>query len=377
VSERVGVNLLWCLPGLVGGSEEYVARQLAGVADAGPDDVDLVLFAARGYSDAHPELTGRLPIVTAPLTGSRRSVRVAFEHTWLPARAREWRIDLLHHAGGTLPRPQPAPGLVTIHDLQYLSYPQYFGRLKLAWLASAVPAAVEHAVTVTVPSEYVKATVVDAFNCPGERVAVVPHGLGARIDAPAAPDDLRARYGIAERFILYPAITHPHKNHVLLVRAFVALGPRYDDVALVLLGGAGAAEGAVRAEIERLGVSDRVIRPGRIPAADRDGLYRLATVLAFPSQYEGFGAPVLEAMAYGCPVVAARAAALPEVVSDAGLLLDSASVDEWRDVLGALIDDESERGRLAAAGRRRAAHFTAAASARALLDAYRLSFSLR
>jgi alpha-1,3-rhamnosyl/mannosyltransferase len=367
VTSRVGVNLLWCVPGLVGGSEEYITRQLAGVTD-----VELVLFALRGFASAHPELGERFPIVTAPIDGHRRSVRVASEHTWLAVRTRERRLDLLHHAGGTLPRPQPAPGLVTIHDLQYLSYPQYFGRLKLAWLVSAVPSAVQHAVVVTVPSEYVKGTIVSAFDCPPEHVVVVPHGF----EASAEPTDvgaLRSRYGIRGRSILYPAVTHPHKNHVLLLQAFAALGPEYRDVVLVLLGGSGLAADAVTSEIERLGVSDRVIRPGRVPAADRDGFYRVATLTAFPSLYEGFGAPVLEAMALGCPVVAARATALPEVVGAAGMLIDPAAVDEWCATLATLLDDEAERSRLIEAGRRRAARFTTTASAAALSDAYRLA----
>src|SRR5262245_14896477 len=121
MSTSVGVNLLWCVPGQVGGSEEYLARQLVGV---GVDEFALKLFALRRYAAAHPELAERFPIVTAPIDGRRRSVRIAVEHTWLPARARERRLRLLHHGGGTMPRAQPAPGLLTIHDLQYLTYPE-------------------------------------------------------------------------------------------------------------------------------------------------------------------------------------------------------------------------------------------------------------
>ena len=119
----------------------------------------------------------------------------------------------------------------------------------------------------------------------------------------------------------------------------------------------------------RLG--DRVVRPGRIPDADRDGCYRAAVALAFPSRYEGFGAPVLEAMALGCPVVAADATALPEVVGDAGLLVTPGDVSAWRDALAGLADDGAEQARLAAAGIARARHFTATVTAQALLSAYR------
>src|SRR5205823_14232094 len=107
---HVGVNLLWCVPGEVGGSEEYLARQLGGLAALAPDDIAVSLFALKGWGAAHPDLAEQYRIVTAPIDGWRRSVRVAVEHTWLPARARERRVGLLHHAGGTMPRGQPAPG---------------------------------------------------------------------------------------------------------------------------------------------------------------------------------------------------------------------------------------------------------------------------
>ena len=362
MTPAIGVNLLWCVPGQVGGSEEYLARQLSALD---PDDVDLTLFALRGYAEAHPGLAARFPIVTAPTNGHRRPVRVAFEHTWLPARARERRLRLLHHAGGTMPRAQPVPGMLTVHDLQYLRYPEFFGRVKLAWLASAVPSSVARAVGVAVPSEFVKVTVVDAFAYPAERIVVVPHGVDPR--PPVAP------LPVAGRVIVYPAITHPHKNHVTLLRAVAALGPGYDDVLVVLLGGDGLAAGAVTAEIERLGLGGRVRRPGRVPDAERDAWYATATLLAFPSLYEGFGAPVLEAMSAGCPVVAADATALPDVAGGAAVLVEPADAEAWTVALRRLLDDGAERQRLAEAGRRRAAELSATASARALLGAYRLA----
>jgi glycosyltransferase involved in cell wall biosynthesis len=362
VTIHVAVNLLWCVPGAVGGSEEYLARQLAGLADG---DVDLTLFALRGYAAAHPELAERFPIVTAPIDGRRRALRVAFEHTWLPARARERHPQLLHHGGGTLPRAQPAPGLLTIHDLQYLTYPDFFGRVKLAWLAAAVPSSVGRAAAITVPSEFVKGTVVDAFAYPAERIVVVPHGLVPRPDA--------ARLDVHGRVVLYPAVTHPHKNHVTLLRAFAALGPGHEDVRLVLLGGAGAAGAGVTAEIERLHLGGRVVRPGRVPDGERDAWYATASVTAFPSLYEGFGAPVLEAMAAGCPVIAADATALPEVAGGAAVLVEPTDVEAWTAALEHLLDDGDERARLVAAGRARAAELTSAASARSLLAAYGLA----
>ena len=377
----VGVNLLWCRPGEVGGSEEYLARQLAGLAELDVTDVELTLFVLPTYPSAHRDLAGRFTMVRAPTDGRRRGVRVAVEHTWLAARTREFRLQLVHHAGGTMPRGGGAPGVLTVHDLQYLSYPQFFSRIKLTWLATAVPASVRRAAVVTVPSQYVKGTVVSSFGYPADRVVVVPHGVssngvsaGVNGAAPVEEAALRARYGLPGRFVLYPAITHPHKNHAMLVRAFAALDGD-DRLRLVLLGGAGAADADVAAEIARLGLGDRVVRPGRVSDDDRDALYRLATITAFPSFYEGFGAPVLEAMALGSPVVAADATALPEVVGNAGVLVDPFDEEAWSAALARLLDDEAERARLARLGRSRAHSFTTTGSARALLEAYRLALT--
>ena len=140
------------------------------------------------------------------------------------------------------------------------------------------------------------------------------------------------------------------------------------DLVLVLLGAAGAADDAVSEAIETLGVGDRIVRPGRVPAADRDGLIALAEALVFPSEYEGFGAPVLEAMALGTPVVCSDRAALPEVAGDAAVVLPP-EVEAWADALAKVA---AARDELVERGRQRAARYTVAASGRALEAAYRL-----
>ena len=137
-------------------------------------------------------------------------------------------------------------------------------------------------------------------------------------------------------------------------------------------GAEGSEEPELHAQIESLGLSDRVRRTGRISAADVAGLYRAAAVVAVPSRYEGFGLPAAEAMAHGAAVVAADATALPEVVGDAGILVDPDDVDGWATAIGSLIDDPGERGRLGTLGRARsAARHSWAANAAALADVYR------
>jgi glycosyltransferase involved in cell wall biosynthesis len=365
---RLGVNLLWCRPGRVGGSEEYLVRQLDGLAAVAPE-VAARLLVPPGFASAHPRLADHFELVTGNAAVRFRGSRVIAEP--LAVRRLLGGADVIHHGGGTMP-PYPGrrPTLLTIHDVQYLRYPHYFSTIRRAFLQQRVPRSVDRATAIAVPSAFVGTTLIDAFGTDPARIAVVPHGYdppaGQAIPAEAA---LRDRSGLGRRRVLvYPAITHPHKGHQLLIELLA--GPWADpNLVLVLLGGAGAADRAVSVAISAHRLGNRILRPGRVPASERDGLIALAEALVFPSEYEGFGAPVLEAMALGTPVICSDGAALPEVAGDAAVVLP-ATADAWADALAKVA---ATRDELVERGRRRAARFTVAASGTALAAAYRLA----
>lgn len=372
---RVGVNLLWLVPGVVGGSEEYTTRLLRGLAEDLPADLHLTLFALRTFAEAHPDLVAGYPTVTANLDGRRKANRVATEAAWLAREARRRNVDLLHHAGGVVP-PGGAlariPSVVTIHDLQPLVLPQNFSTLKRRWLATMLPRAAKAADLVFTPSDPTSASVVERLGVPASRVRTVPHGIEPPTAVPAAQvEEVRARYRLGSQVILYPAITYPHKDHVTLVEAFGRLARSRRDVTLVLAGGVGPSEGDVVAAIRASGAGEQVRRTGRIPWSDLRALYAAATVVAVPSRFEGFGAPALEAMAGGVPVVVADATALPWVVGDAGLKVRPGDVAHWAAELARVLDEPAVHDTLAAAGRVRAAHFSWDRAAAALAEGYR------
>ena len=360
----VVVNLLWCTPGAVGGSEEYLVRQLAGLGDL-DRDVALTLCSTTAFAGAHPELTERFAVRSPGRLNGRRLARIVAEHTWLA-----WQtsgFDIVHHGGGTAPLVGSRPILLTVHDLQYLELPQHFSPLRLRYLRLMLPRSVARASVVATPSEFVRGTVVDAFGIDAARVVVVPHGVACGL-APTDEQigDVRRRFRLGvSPYVVYPAITHPHKNQRLLLEV---MARHWTDptLRLVLLGGVGAADAEVGQAIVELGLDDRVVRPGRVPAADRDALIAGATALVFPSRYEGFGAPLIEAMALDTPVVCGDHPALREVAGSAAIVLPD-DVDAWS---GALQDVERRRAELIAAGRERLTHYTLAASGAALLDAY-------
>lgn len=364
---HIAVNLLWCVPGEVGGSEEYLERQLAGLGDL-TASFQPTVFCTPGYGRAHPDMADRFDLVAGRDDGRRRARRIVTEHTWLARRTRD--ADLVHHGGGTVPLVGRRPIVLTIHDLQYLRHPEYLTPAKRMYLSTAIPLSVRRADVVAVPSEFVRATVIEAFGIDPDDVVVVRHGVESDLGS-GAPEAsrLRDRYALGDGpIVVYPAITHPHKGHRFLLEV---LAECWTDPRLLLLGGKGAADDAVEAAIDDLGLRRRVIRPGRVPAADRDGLIRLSDALVFPSEYEGFGAPAVEAMALGTPVICTDHPALDEVVGSAGLVLPR-SIDSW---CGALDEVDRHRERLVAAGAARAAHFTSERSGADLAGAYNRALS--
>jgi len=360
----VSVNFLWCVPGAVGGSEDYLVRQFVGLA-AIESVIVPTLYVLPGFAEAHPELASVFRLEVAPVDGRNRGRRVLAEHTWLAGRT----VDslLVHHGGGTVPGRSSKPVVLTIHDLQYRTYPQYLSAFKHRYLQWAMPRSAARATVIAVPTEYVRQTVIDAYGCDPERVVVVPHGVEPTLGNSATPEtDLRERFGLGDGpVVVLPAMTHPHKGHLFLLKV-MALHWTDPSLRLVLIGGEGANEQAVMSSISGLGLTDRVVRPGRVSPQDRDGLLAMAAAMAFPSEYEGFGAPVIEAMAVGAPVICSDRTCLPEVAGDAAIVLPL-DHDAWA---GALDEAVSRRCELARAGRSRAASFTAIRSAEALLVAY-------
>lgn len=361
---RVAVNLLWLAPGRVGGSEEYLARQLAGLPpDAG---IEPVLYCQPTLAAAHPELARRFELVAMPFRRDWRGARVLAEHTWLPART--GGADLVHHGGGTVPLVTRRPVVLTVHDIQYASAPERFSAVRLRYLRWMMPRSIRRATVVATPSHYVRASVIDVLGAADHAVVVVPHGVPDPEPRPGDDEIVAAReaYDLGDRpYVVYPAITHPHKAHRVLVDMLAHADP---DLLLVLPGGEGAAETSLRQAIAASGDAARIRRPGRIPRAELDALLAGAEALVFPSEYEGFGAPLVEAMTLGTPIVCSTHPAIREVVGDAAVVVESASGEAWADAVAAA---RRRRAELVVAGTARRAAFTPEVSGAALAAAYR------
>ena len=340
---RLAVNLLSLVPGDVGGAEEYAVRTLTAYGRHGPADLRPVVYLSQAALDAHPDLGAAFDVEVHPGDGSSRPRRILAESTWLARRTTGMAV---HHFGGRIPARTGRPVAVTVHDLQPLLRPGNFPILKRRYLGWALPRSVRRADLVVAISDQVGRRIVDRLGANPARVVVVPIGTEAIAAGPAEPS--------GPPTILYPAVTHPHKNHLMLVEAFTRLADHHPTARLVLTGGSGTAEAEVGNAVATSRHGDRITRTGRIPSTDLAARLATAIVVAFPSTYEGFGIPVLEAMAAGVPVLVADGTPAADLVSDGGVDRDAVLAPHdpqvWADRLGRILDDRAQRTDLALRG---------------------------
>jgi glycosyltransferase involved in cell wall biosynthesis len=382
---HVGFSLLTLFPGRVGGAESNVRGVLGQFADGnGPERVTVLanrqvdaayrdyargpvrLHRVRSYRAGDGDLTRLLAMTAAAVAPP------------LAARDVPRDLDVLHHPV-TVPVPQlpGVPTVTTVLDLQHHELPQFFSRGERIHRRLAYDRAARRADLVATISDYSRAKLVEIAGVAPERVVAIHLGIDhARFTpAPTAADaDLRERHALPERYVVYPANLWPHKNHARLV---AALADTPSDLGLVLTGQPYGKLEQLQEAARRAGVADRIRHLGYLDHADVPALYRAATAMVFPSLYEGFGAPPVEAMACGCPVASSTRGSLAEVVGDAALAFDPESAGEIAAAITRVADDRSLREELRAAGIENAVRFTWSEAARRHVELYERAAELR
>ncbi len=310
----------------------------------------------------------------------RRPARLAWEQTALPLLARRG-VDLLHSPHYTFPVATPVPLVVTLHDATFFSHPQLHSPVKARFFRTATRLAVRRAAGLVVPSRATRDEVVRYAGGSPSRFTVAYHGVDTGVFHPVdAAERARVRAAIGlgadEPYVAFLGTLEPRKNVPALIEGWVRAceggGPA---PALVLAGGSGW-DTAVDAAVSAVPAGLRLIRTGYLPLGDLAGLLSGATVVAYPSLGEGFGLPVLEAMACRAAVLTTRELSLPEVGGDAVAYTGTAAAD-IAGALRSLLDDAPERARLAAAAEERAAGFTWREAARAHVAAYEDALAAR
>ena len=366
---RIGLNAL-LLSSTAGYRQSGIHRYLAHLIDMLPDalgDDQAVIFT----SDPTGPLSPNLRWSVAPRIAERPGVRVAWEQLALPARVRNEGVDLFHGAANALPVRLSCPAVVTIHDLAFLRWPGQVTPKRRRYLSWAVRDAARRATRVLAVSESGRAEIVERLGVPRERVGVTPLGVDPSFKPMTEMKrrEFRQEVGQGRPYILAVGTLEPRKNLPALLRAFRELAAEIPhDVVLI------GAEGWLTSEIHRTiadpRIRDRVRLTGFVPPARLPAWYGACDLFVMPSLHEGFGLPLLEAMASGAPAVASHAGSLPEVAGDAALLTEPSSealAESMRRVLG----DEQLQADLRRRGPIRAKRFTWSETARRTVAAYR------
>lgn len=310
----------------------------------------------------------RLPVPAVPT-----HQRILRGRSVFPQRMRSDGIDLFHTNYYPLP-PVAAPTLLTVHDVRFVHLPETYTRARRAFLHWVVPQALRRAARILADTEDTRRDLVAHFGVAEQKIDVVPIPISPsfrREQDPARLEQIRAKYGLAESYLLFVGHLEPRKNLPRLLRAYAQLCSQQPQTPqLVILGKESFGNEALFAELRAQGLADRVRFTGYVDEADMPGAYSLATLLAFPSLHEGFGVPVLEAMACGVPVVTSNTSALPEVAGGAAVLVDPRDTDSIAQGLAGVLNDAALRARLVDAGYARVAGFTPERSAALTVAAY-------
>jgi len=288
-------------------------------------------------------------------------------------------VDVVHGTNFVVPPARRAARVVTVHDLTCLRFPELCSPTSRRYPV-LIRRALAGGAWVHTPSDHVAGEVCEAFGADPARVRAIHHGLGMPTDAgdagrpeasAAAGRRLAAGLCGTDRYVLALGTVEPRKDLPLLVRAFDRLGDDHPDLGLVIAGPDGWGAADLTAQIATARHRDRIGRTGYVEGAQRLGLLAGAAVFAFPSVYEGFGFPPLEAMAAGVPVVATAAGAVPEVCGEAAVIVPVGDLDALAGALAEVLDDGSRAPALVAAGHQRAAVFTWDRCAAGLVELYR------
>ncbi len=363
---RIGINALYLIPGGVGGTEIYLRHLLAALAAADHENEYLVFTNRETDAGLTPE-AANFRAVPQPVRAAFRPGRILWEQTGLPLAAAARRLDVLLNPGFTAPCVCACPQVTVFHDLQHKRHPEHFRWFDLPFWRALLWTSAHRSRLLIADSEATRADLLRFYRLAPERIRVAP--LGAD---PAFFEIARERQSVAiEPYFLCASTSHPHKGLAHLVRAFDRLRRARPEFRLVITGVRGFHAGAVESVVAELDLAGAVRLTGWIPREELYKLFRHAFAFVYPSTFEGFGLPVIEALAAGIPTACSAIEPLASLAGDAALGFEPASEDDLYQALERLASDEALRVRLAAEGPVRAAEFTWEKTAEKTLAALR------
>lgn len=337
------------------GVGNYTGRLLAALLRHKPD-WEYLLYSNRPLEPLEQPLTRATPVYSRV-----PSKRMIWMQCLLPAVIRRSRPQLCHFPNAMAPIWSQRPFIVTIHDASLFLYRRYHPLARILSIRLALPTIARQAAAVITVSHHARADLIRILNLPPQKVHVVYEAAPAHFQPvveQAHLDALRRKYHLPQQFLLYVGTLEPRKNLRRLVQALHEIRRQGFPHRLVLVGASGWDIDDFRKEIARLEMEEAVIFTGYVPTEDLPGLFSLATLFVFPSLYEGFGLPPLEAMACGTPVLSSNRSSLPEICADAACLVDPEDVDDLAHGLATLLSEPERRRELSSRGLERARDFS-------------------
>jgi len=373
---RIGLNGLFFIPDEIDGIGVYATNLIHSLAQVAPYH-EYVLFVSRESRHFFKELPACMRVVVLPAPARIRPFRVIFEQCILPFYIWSAKVDILHSLAFTSPLLVTCPSIVHIHDVGFRYWAERFSRLAILAQEIVVPRVARKSSRVITISQYARSEIASALGIQTSKISVVygahNHDLFHRgQSALREPDEgLTSKYGISCPYILSVASLHPHKNLDGLIRAY-ALLVADQNIAhqLVLVGHKRTSLAQIVDLIDTLNLRSRVILAGFVPNQDIASVYSHADVFVFPSFYEGFGIPPLEAMACGTPVVCSNMTALPEVVGEAAILVNPYDIEAIAASILQVLQDADLRTELVHRGLERVSLFSWEKAARETITVY-------
>ena len=347
----------------VHGYIQNLIRNLPAVTD--PQEFGFTVYVGRGEIEPHE----RIRVRRSRWPTGRPPLRILWEQLSLP-----WqRMDLLHSMAFVTPLILPWPAVVTVYDLSFVHYPETFTAGRRAYLRLFAQLSCRRARRIIAISESTRRDIVQQWGISTAKIGVAYPGVGSEFTCLPADQvaAFRQRRQLSDQFILHVGTLQPRKNLVRLVQAVGRLRDCGQEAKLVLVGGPGWLYNEILQEIERLNLQEAVLLPGYAPAEELPEWYNAATVLAYPSLYEGFGLPVVEAMACGTPVVTSSVSSMPEAAGDAALQVDPHDTEALAEALHRALTDQALRQEMRQRGLAQAARFSWRETAVATADLYR------
>jgi glycosyltransferase involved in cell wall biosynthesis len=369
---KIGINALFIRPGWHGGTEVYLRSLLSALLEIGHEH-EFYLFTNKENHHTFLFDAPNIKKIHIPIWAGIKPLRVFSEQVALPRQASKLKLDIIHGPGYTTPIFGPCARVVTIHDLQYCYYPEIYPKGQYIFFRLFIPLSAKTSSMIIVDANSTKIDLEKFLAIPPQKIKTIHLAPHPRFTQPPSPNEIRAvrnKYNLPHNYILTISSFRPQKNTLRLIKAYHQLCQKGITCKLVLVGRKLDPYSDVQQLIRDLKLDGKIITTGYVPDEDLPALYKEADLFVYPSYFEGFGIPVLEAMACGLPVILSNVASLPEAGGQAGYYVDPYNIEDIAEAMYNVLTQPALYKELSSKGLKHAHNFSWERVARETLEVY-------